>query len=155
MRKEARHTQRRDRASGVPPDILEHLPPNNQSLPTLLLCALASDFTEGCLCYSYKASFCPSVSQTKPLRAPSNQKQSVSWGWRQWTCVLAPRFSTTGIEQACSLQQALVSGCPRLGISVPVYGTLIHETVSGLKSRALVSSLNSDTTWPCVFGQPT
>ena len=26
MRKEARHTQRRDRASGVPPDILEHLP---------------------------------------------------------------------------------------------------------------------------------
>ena len=27
MRKGARHTQRRDRASGVPPDILEHLPP--------------------------------------------------------------------------------------------------------------------------------
>ena len=27
MRKEARHTQRRDRASGVPLDILEHLPP--------------------------------------------------------------------------------------------------------------------------------
>ena len=34
MRKEARHTQRRDRASGVSPDILEHLPPKNQSLPT-------------------------------------------------------------------------------------------------------------------------
>ena len=33
MRKEARHTQRRDRASGVPLEILEHLPPN-QSLPT-------------------------------------------------------------------------------------------------------------------------
>ena len=49
MRKEARHTQRRDRASGVPPDILEHLPPQkNQSLPTLLLCALTSDFTGGC-----------------------------------------------------------------------------------------------------------
>ena len=48
MRKEARHTQRRDRASGVPPDILEHLPPINQSLPTLLLCALTSDFTGGC-----------------------------------------------------------------------------------------------------------
>ena len=42
MRKEARHTQRRDRASGVPPDILEHLPPKNQSLPTLLLCAFTS-----------------------------------------------------------------------------------------------------------------
>ena len=27
MRKEARHTQRRDRASGVPLEILEHLPP--------------------------------------------------------------------------------------------------------------------------------
>ena len=40
--------QRRDRASGVPPDILEHLPPKNQSLPTLLLCALTSDFTGGC-----------------------------------------------------------------------------------------------------------
>ena len=48
MRKEARHTQRRDRASGVPPDILEHLPPKNQSLPTLLLCALTSDFTGSC-----------------------------------------------------------------------------------------------------------
>ena len=33
MRKEARHTQRWDRASGVPLEILEHLPPN-QSLPT-------------------------------------------------------------------------------------------------------------------------
>ena len=33
MRKEARHNQRRDRASGVPLEILEHLPPN-QSLPT-------------------------------------------------------------------------------------------------------------------------
>ena len=33
MRKEARHTQRRDRASEVPLEILEHLPPN-QSLPT-------------------------------------------------------------------------------------------------------------------------
>ena len=48
MRKEARHTQRRDRASGVPLDILEHLPPKNQSLPTLLLCALTSDFAGGC-----------------------------------------------------------------------------------------------------------
>ena len=48
MRKEARHTQRRDRSSGVPPDILEHLPPKKQSLPTLLLCALTSDFTGGC-----------------------------------------------------------------------------------------------------------
>ena len=36
----------RDRASGVHPDILEHLPPpKNQSLPTVLLCALTSDFT--------------------------------------------------------------------------------------------------------------
>ena len=32
----------------MPPDILEHLPPKNQSLPTLLLCALTSDFTGGC-----------------------------------------------------------------------------------------------------------
>ena len=48
MRKEAGHTQRLDRASEVPPDILEYLPPKNQSLPTLLLCALTSDFTGGC-----------------------------------------------------------------------------------------------------------
>ena len=34
MRKEARHTQRQDRVSGVPLEILEHLPPQNQSLPT-------------------------------------------------------------------------------------------------------------------------
>ena len=35
--------------SGVHPDILEHLPPHkNRSLPTVLLCALTSDFTGGC-----------------------------------------------------------------------------------------------------------
>ena len=31
MRKEAQHTQRRDRASGVPLEILEHLPPKPES----------------------------------------------------------------------------------------------------------------------------
>ena len=31
-----------------PPDILEHLPPKNQSLPFLLLCTLTSDFAGGC-----------------------------------------------------------------------------------------------------------
>ena len=45
MRKETRHMQRWDRPSGVPPDILEHLPPKNQSVPTLLPFALTSDFT--------------------------------------------------------------------------------------------------------------
>ena len=39
MRKGARHTQRRDRASGVPPDILEHLPPKNQSAYFIALCS--------------------------------------------------------------------------------------------------------------------
>src|SRR5574337_39411 len=49
MRKEARHTQMWDRASGVHPDVLEHLPPNkNRSLPTVLLYALTCDFTGGC-----------------------------------------------------------------------------------------------------------
>ena len=37
MRKEARHTQMRDRASGVHPDILEHLPPNKTRV-CLLYC---------------------------------------------------------------------------------------------------------------------
>ena len=46
MRKEARHTQRRDGASGVPLEILEHLPPKPESA-YFLLCALTytSDFT--------------------------------------------------------------------------------------------------------------
>ena len=48
MRKEARHPRWRDRASGVPPDILEYLPPKNQSLPILFLCALTSDFAGDC-----------------------------------------------------------------------------------------------------------
>ena len=40
MRKEARHTQRRDRASGVPPDILEHLPPKKpESAYFIALCS--------------------------------------------------------------------------------------------------------------------
>ena len=50
MRKEARHTQRRDRASGVPLEILEHLPRKPESA-YFLLCAFTytSDFTGGCL----------------------------------------------------------------------------------------------------------
>ena len=49
MRKEAQHTQRRDRASGVPLEILEHLPPKPESA-YFLLCALTytSDFMGGC-----------------------------------------------------------------------------------------------------------
>jgi len=49
MRKEARHTQRWDRASGVPLEILEHLPPQPESA-YFLLCALTytSDFMRGC-----------------------------------------------------------------------------------------------------------
>ena len=39
MRKEARHTQRRDRASGFPWKS-SSIYPHHQSLPTLLLCAL-------------------------------------------------------------------------------------------------------------------
>ena len=49
MRKEARHTQRRDRASGVPLEILEHLPPKPESA-YFLFCAFTytSNFTGGC-----------------------------------------------------------------------------------------------------------
>ena len=49
MGKEARHTQRRDRASGVPLEILEHLPPKPESA-YFLLCVFTytSDFTGGC-----------------------------------------------------------------------------------------------------------
>ena len=45
MRKEARHTQRWDQASGVPLEILEHLPPKPESA-YFLLCAFTytSDF---------------------------------------------------------------------------------------------------------------
>ena len=45
MRKEARHTQRWDRVSGVPLEILEHLPPKPESA-YFLLCAFTytSDF---------------------------------------------------------------------------------------------------------------
>ena len=41
MRKEARHTQMRDRASGVHPDILEHLPPKKTRV-CLLYCLMLS-----------------------------------------------------------------------------------------------------------------
>ena len=49
MRKEARHTQRQDQASGVPLEILEHLPTKPESA-YFLLCALTytSDFMGGC-----------------------------------------------------------------------------------------------------------
>ena len=43
MRKEARHTQRQDRASGVPLDILEHLPPKTRVC--LLYCFVLSPLT--------------------------------------------------------------------------------------------------------------
>ena len=39
MRKEARHTQRRDQASGVPLDILEHLPQKPESAYFTALCS--------------------------------------------------------------------------------------------------------------------
>ena len=39
MRKEARHKQRRDRASGVPLEILEHLPPKPESAYFTALCS--------------------------------------------------------------------------------------------------------------------
>ena len=39
LRKEARHTQRRDWASGVPLDILEHLPPKPESAYFIALCS--------------------------------------------------------------------------------------------------------------------
>ena len=49
MKKEARHTQRRDRASGVPLEILEHLPPKPESAYFLLYAlTYTSDFTRGC-----------------------------------------------------------------------------------------------------------
>ena len=46
MRKEAWHSQRRDPASGVPLEILKHLPPKPESA-YFLLCAFTytSDFT--------------------------------------------------------------------------------------------------------------
>ena len=49
MRKEARHTQRWDRASGVSLEILEHIPPKPESA-YFLLCAFTytSGFTGGC-----------------------------------------------------------------------------------------------------------
>ena len=39
MRKEARHMQRGDRTSGVPLDILEHLPPKPESAYFTALCS--------------------------------------------------------------------------------------------------------------------
>ena len=39
MRKEARHTQRWDRASGVPLEILEHLPPSPEPAYLTILCS--------------------------------------------------------------------------------------------------------------------
>ena len=39
MRKEARHTQRQDQASGVPLEILEHLPPKPESAYFTALCS--------------------------------------------------------------------------------------------------------------------
>ena len=39
MRKEARHTQRQDQASGVPLEIFEHLPPKPESAYFTALCS--------------------------------------------------------------------------------------------------------------------
>ena len=39
MRKEAKHMQRRDLASGVPLDILKHLPPKPESAYFTVMCS--------------------------------------------------------------------------------------------------------------------
>ena len=45
MRKEAQHTQRRDRASGVPLEILKHLPPKPESTYLTALCLSLTPLT--------------------------------------------------------------------------------------------------------------
>ena len=48
MGKEAQHTQRRDRASGVPLEILEHLSPKPESACfTVMLSTYSSDINRG------------------------------------------------------------------------------------------------------------
>ena len=42
MTKEARHTQMRDRASGIHPNVLEHLPPQKKTGVCLLYCFVLS-----------------------------------------------------------------------------------------------------------------
>ena len=49
MRKEARHTQRRDQASGVPLLILEHIPPKPESAYFLLVLSPKSLTLQGAL----------------------------------------------------------------------------------------------------------
>ena len=84
--------QRWDRPSRVPPDILEHLPPKNQSVPTLLLCALTSDLL-GAVPHHHLALLSKSqltapvnkvlgklgVFKSKPLRWLSNWPDKFTW----------------------------------------------------------------------------
>ena len=64
MRKEARHMQRRDRASGVPLEILEHLLPKPESA-YFLLCALT--YT-----YDFMGGLSPTTSLKKELAYSSS-----------------------------------------------------------------------------------
>ena len=72
MRKEPRHTQRWDRASGVPLEILEHLPPNLESAYFTTLCSHLHLWLYGGL--SPTTSFGEGVK----LRSPVNNN---SWAW--------------------------------------------------------------------------
>src|SRR5574337_553116 len=55
MRKEARHTQMRDRASGVPPAILEHLPPKKTRVCLLYFFMLSPHISLGAVPHHHLA----------------------------------------------------------------------------------------------------
>ena len=57
MRKEAPHTQRRDRASGVPLEIFEHLPPKPESAYFTALCSHLHLWLYGGLSWAWQECF--------------------------------------------------------------------------------------------------
>src|SRR5574337_1298750 len=73
MRKEARHTQMRDRASGVLPDILEHLPPKKTGVCLLYCFVLSPLISLGALPHHHLAL------SVKELTYSSNSERSLSF----------------------------------------------------------------------------
>ena len=91
MRKEARHTQRWDRASGVPLEILEHLPPKPESAYFTALCSHLHLWLYGGL--SPTTSFREGVNLELQLIIIPGRDRSVSTYKLLWRfCSLPDRF---------------------------------------------------------------
>ena len=150
MRKEARHTQRRDRASGVPLEILEHLPPKPESAYFLLIAnELMSHFgkylngkpnglggiwragTGSAMEYIHSAKKCPATADGRHAGAPYPSSFSPSLEFR-------PDGLLSVIQSFTKHDMTdIINGGP---LTIEIHDTVLRNDIGIKKTAALVKA---------------